>query len=410
MPTGINPKLAAKAKDHLATLCSFLPDRRPGSAGNREATDYAADVLRQIGWEVSTPEFDCVDWHTDGGTVQVGGHAIVVTPSPYGLGADTVGPVRVLREPEALERPDLKGSIVVLTGPLASEPLTPKAFPFYGSDEHARIVAALEEAEPAAVIAVTGKYPALCGALDPFPLIEDGDFAIPTGNVRPGDAGPLLAAAGAPASVRIRSERWPARARNVIATRGPQSPRVTVIAHIDTKPGTPGAVDNAAGVVVLLAVAELLPAAAKLPVGVELLAVNGEDHFGAPGELDWLAANEGRLDDIALVLNIDGAGYRGARSAFSTYNLDAALERHVTTTFAERPSLIPGPEFYQSDHAIFAMQGRPAMAITTEAVDEMLAELFHAPTDTPDQVDVSLLIEIAGAITDLICTWPGGST
>ena len=46
------------------------------------------------------------------------------------------------------------------------------------------------------------------------------------------------------------------------------------------------------------------------------------------------------------------------------------------------------------------------MAITTEMVDEMLATLFHAPTDTPDQVDVDLLLDIAAAITSLITNWP----
>ena len=107
-----------------------------------------------------------------------------------------------------------------------------------------------------------------------------------------------------------------------------------------------------------------------------------------------------------LALNIDGAGYKEGKSAFSTYNLDPAVENHAAATFADRPSLMPGPEFYQSDHAIFAMQGRPAMAITTELVDEMLDVLFHAPTDTPDQVDVDLVLDISDAISDLLTTWP----
>jgi hypothetical protein len=36
----------------------------------------------------------------------------------------------------------------------------------------------------------------------------------------------------------------------------------------------------------------------------------------------------------------------------------------------------------------------------------MLNELFHAPTDTPDQVDVALLVDIADAIRELIVNWP----
>jgi len=398
-------------REHLDTLCSFLPDRRPGSDGNRQATAYVADHLARFGWDVSTPQFQVMDWRTDGGDVQVAGSAIEVTPSPYGLGVAATGPIRVVREVADLDRPDLGGSIVVLDGALAAEPLTPKEYPFYRSDEHAAIVAALEAAAPAAVLAVTGKYPALCGALDPFPLIEDGDFTIPTANLRPADAAPLLDADGVTAKLEIRSERWRSTAANVIATRGMAAPRITVIAHIDTKPGTPGAVDNAAGVVVLLMLAELLGAqrVPDLPIGVELLVVNGEDHYGAPGELAWLADHEAHLDDIPLVINIDGAGYRGGRTAYSTYNLDADLARHVDATLRTAPTLIPGPEFYQSDHAIFAMRGRPAVAITTELVDEMLDTLFHSPDDTPSQVDMGLLIDTADGIAKLIVTYAGAS-
>lgn len=396
--------------EHLDALCSFLPDRRPGGDGNRQATAYAAAHLARSGWDVSTPEFEVVDWRTNGGELQVDGRSIDVTPSPYGLGVAASGPVRILREVADLDRLDLGGSIVVLAGAIAAEPLTPKAFPFYGSDEHTAIVAALEAAAPAAVLAVTGKYPALCGALDPFPLIEDGDFTVPTGNLRPADAAPLFDSDGAVASLEIRSERWRSTAVNVNATRGLPAPRITVIAHIDSKPGTPGAVDNAAGVVVLLMLAELLgpQQAPDLPIGVELLAVNGEDHYAAPGELAWLADHEAHLDDIPLVINIDGAGYRGGRSAYSTYNLDADLARHVDRSFGATATLIPGPEFYQSDHAIFAMRGRPAVAITTELVDEMLETLFHSADDTPSQVDIGLVVDAADAIANLILTYPVG--
>ncbi|MDJ0498038.1 MAG: M28 family peptidase [Acidimicrobiia bacterium] len=399
----VDPR-SSTATAYLDTLCSFLPDRRPGSPGNRTATEYVAETLGALGWDATTPEFDCVDWSTEGGELLLAGESVPITPSPYGLGVEATAPVRVLRSPADLEQSDLAGTIVVLTDSLATEPLTPKRYPFYSSDEHTHIVSALEAAKPAAVLAVTGKYPALCGALDPYPLIEDGDFMIPTGNVRPTDAKPLLAAEGKAAKLTLRSERWNARAQNVIAVRGNQADRITVTAHIDTKPGTPGAVDNAAGVVVLLLLAGQL--STTIPIGVELLAINGEDHYGAPGEVDWLSDNEGRLDHIRLFLNIDGAGYRSGRSAFSTYNLDPQLDSYVESVFTTRPSLMRGPDFYQSDHAIFAMQGRPAMAITTELVDEMLDELFHAPTDTPDQVEVTLLLDIADATANLITGWP----
>ena len=236
-----------------------------------------------------------------------------------------------------------------------------------------------------------------------------GDFTIPTANLRPEAAAPVLARDGTAARVTIDSERLPSRAENVIATRGRADRRITVIAHIDSKPGTPGAVDNAAGVVALLDLAARLSPRRQrdLPVGVELLAVNGEDHFAAPGELDWLAANEDHLADISLVVNIDGAGYRGARSAYSTYNLAGGTQAHIDRSFSQQRSITTGPEWYQSDHAIFAMRGRPVVAITTELVDEMLETLFHAPTDTPDKVDTDLVADLAEGLSRLVLTWPG---
>ena len=399
---------ALRATRYLETLCSVDPDRRPGSLGNDEAVALVASAMEASGWRVDLPDFDCLDWETDGGELTIDGAAIDLTPGPYGLGVEAVGPVRVLRTLQDLEQATLAGSIAVLAGDLASEPLTPKAFPFYGSDEHAEIISLLEAAAPLAVIAVTGKYPELCGALDPFPLIEDGDFEIPAASVRPDDAGPLLDGEGEVATVEIRSRRIPSRARNVIATRGSQSPRLTVISHIDTKPGTPGAVDNATGVVVLLLLAELLDSARRpdLPIGVELLAVNGEDHYAAPGELAWLASNGDALEEVTLAINIDGAGYRRGKSAYSTYNIDDEVAEHVQAVFDTRDDFMRGPDWYQSDHAIFAMRGRPALAITTEHVQEMLGELFHSAADTPDQVDIDLVVGIAEALEELIVTWP----
>ena len=391
----------------VADLCSAVPDRRPGSSGNSQATAYVADLLSQAGWPVEQREFPCVDWRTDGGSLTVDGLAIDVTPSPYGCGVSAVGPLRILRKREDLQRQDLGGAVVVLDGELASEPLTPKAYPFYGSDEHAAVISVLESAAPAAVVAIAGRYPALCGALDPFPLIEDGDFAIPTGNIRPDARGHIVASDGEPSRVEIRSERWPTTAHNIIATRGPRSGRLTIAAHIDTKPGTPGAVDNAAGVAAVVLLAGLLSPERhpSLNVGLELLVVNGEDHYAAPGEVAWLSDNKDTLDDVALFINIDGAGYYEGRTAYSTYNVVANVQSLIDLAFEDREDLVEGPAWYQSDHAIFAMQGRPALAFTTEHVDEMLESLFHAPTDTPDKVDEALVVGIATALEGLVLSW-----
>ena len=119
--------LASVARAHLEALCAAVPDRRPGSAGNVAATAYVAEAMRTRGWTTAEPEFDCLDWETSGGTAVVGPRSVALTPSPYGLGVTAAAPIRVLRTAADLERPDLEGTIVVLTGALTSEPLTPKS-------------------------------------------------------------------------------------------------------------------------------------------------------------------------------------------------------------------------------------------------------------------------------------------
>jgi aminopeptidase YwaD len=316
--------------------------------------------------------------------------------------------VRVLASIDDIGRPGVRGSVALITGELASEPMTPKTFPFYGSDAHAKIISALENARPAVVIAVTGKYPELCGALDPFPWVEDGDFQIPAASIRPEEAGPLLAAEGHPASVTIEAHRIPSRAHNVIGRRGPPGRRITVCAHIDTKPDTPGAVDNATGVAALVLLGDLL-SLEQLPIEVELLAVNGEDHFAAPGEIAWLEANRDTLDEIELFINVDGAGYRQGGTAYSLYNVGDVDADRIRTGFSGIEDLVEGPPWFQSDHAILAMQGRPAMAFTTEFVQEMLADLFHSEEDTVEQVDPDRIVSLAQALRDLTVRWPSGA-
>jgi len=397
--------LEDRALEIVERLCSVVPDRRPGGSGNDEAVDLVAALLRAAGWEVSLPAFDCLDWTGGDAVFRVGADAVPLVPSPYGFGVNASAPVRVVTTTADLAHRDLTGSILVVAGDLVSEPLTPKGYPFYGSEEHTVIIEALETARPVAIVAVTGKYPELCGALDPFPWIEDGDFEIPVAAVRPSDAGVLLASDGKVAQVSIEARRIPSTARNIVARKGPADPRLVVCAHIDTKPGTPGAVDNATGVAALVMLAERLGTHDDLPIGIEMLAVNGEDHFAGPGEVAWLAANVGRLDAIELFINIDGAGYRRGDTAFSFYNVDPHRADAIRAEFGTLDDLQEGPPWYQSDHAIFAMQGRPALAFTTELVVEMLGELFHADTDTPDQVAPSRIVNLVAALETMIANW-----
>jgi aminopeptidase YwaD len=64
---------------------------------------------------------------------------------------------------------------------------------------------------------------------------------------------------------------------------------------VDGKQGTPGALDNAAGVVTLLLLAELLREYRRARrLGVEITAING-DHYSAAGEIQYLRDQQDTL-------------------------------------------------------------------------------------------------------------------
>lgn len=384
----------------LADLCSVVPDRRPGSPGNEAAVDRVAALLTGLGWRVNCPRFPVVNWTGQPGTLDLAGHSWPVHPSPYGTGWRGSAPMHPAATEEELA--GAGGAILLLHGELASTPLAPTDYPFYGSERDARLVELLQGSGARAVLARTGRAPELAGSLDPFPLVEDGSFPLPTGNLSLEVGAQVLVGLrrepGAVATLDLPARRWPSSARNVVAALGDQLTRVTVVAHIDTKPGTPGALDNATGVVVLCRVAELLADPGANPgIGVELLVVNGEDHYSASGELDYLAGTD--LSEVRLAVNIDGAGLRGGPTAYSTYG---RLDEPALRTLESAPGLVPGPPWPQSDHMVFAAAGRPAIALTSSDFATVMQDVAHSHADTPDLVDPVLLEQAAQAIARVI--------
>jgi aminopeptidase YwaD len=397
--------LTLRAGEHLRVLSLDLPSRAVGTPGNQAAVDYVARAIRALGWQVETPAFDCLAWTAQGAWLTVGGQSFAVQPGPYSPAARVAGPLRVVDTVKALE--DLGGSatgqVLLLRGPLAAEPLMPRNFPFYQPDEHQRIYRALDASGAPAVVTAAARHPAMAGALYPYPLIEDGDFDRPSAYLS-AEAGEQLAAlAGQPAVLEVRAERIAAQGRNVVARRGGPGPaQVVVMAHIDAKTTTPGALDNASGVVVLLLLAEMLAAGPGGGPRVELVAMNGEDHYAAPGEQLYLRHNPDGFAQMALGINLDGLGYREGRTAYSLYNCPPALEAAIHSAFAPFPGLTPGDPWYQGDHMLWVPASRPALALTSDLAPELMREIIHTAADVPDLVAPEKLAEAAEALAGLI--------
>jgi aminopeptidase YwaD len=246
-----------KAQSYLETLCAVKPNRRTGSPGNKAATEFFATRVKELGYDIDTTPFNCLDWECGRVSLAGNGESFHVYVSPFSPGTDVTAPLVVVSTIDELENCDCRGRLLLLTGKITAEALMPKNFVFYNPDHHKKIYALLEEKRPAAIITATAKNP-YTGALYPFPMIEDGDFDIPS--VFCTDVtGETIAAVGESFRLIIEARRIPATACNVIARNNPgAAEKIVVCAHIDTKEGTPGATDNAAGITVLLLLAEMI--------------------------------------------------------------------------------------------------------------------------------------------------------
>ena len=52
-----NQKYKEKAFEYLQKLCNVKPNRRTGSLGNIDATDYFENIVKQLGYIVDTEPF-----------------------------------------------------------------------------------------------------------------------------------------------------------------------------------------------------------------------------------------------------------------------------------------------------------------------------------------------------------------
>jgi aminopeptidase YwaD len=342
-----------------------IPNRRVGSKGNRTATSIFAEVVAAFGFQTECTEFDCIDWTHGGARLTVDGIPFAAFVSPYSVGCHLSAPLTVGTSVEDLEAVDISNKIVLLRGDIAKEQLMPKNFPFYNPDHHKRVIHLLETSGPQAIIAATSRNPELAGGMYPFPLIEDGDFDIPSVYMTQEDGERLADHAAKEVSLTIKANRIPAKGYNVIARKGTNpNRRVVVCAH------------NATGVVVLLLLAELLEEYSGA-LGVEIVALNGEDYYSAPGEIQYLKSNAGRFNEIILGINLDLAGYYQGDTAYSLYECPVEIADSIQKAFSSQENIVEGEPWYQSDHTLFVQNQTPALAITSDRFVELSTYVTH---------------------------------
>ncbi|MDD3049570.1 MAG: M28 family peptidase [Candidatus Cloacimonetes bacterium] len=397
-------KITEKADFYLKKMCVDITERCVGSEGNREATSFFAEKLKEFGWETETDRFEAIDWVEEGASLEYERIFFKVLPSPYSLGCNVTAEAIGVSTVKELELISAKGKIIFLHDEIAKEQIMPKNFVFYNPEEHQKIVSLLENSGALALVCATGRNPSLAGGVYPFPLFEDGDFDIPSVYMTEEEGEKFNNFIGREVSLLSRSQRINSYGFNVIGRRGKSNNgKIVITAHIDAKKGTPGAIDNATGVVFLLLLAEMLKDYTDQPQ-IELVAFNGEDYYAVSGQMSYIARFSESFSDIIFNINIDGLGLKEGKTAFSFFNLPDHILATIKSSLENKPDFVEGIQWFQGDHSIFLQYGRPAVAISSEKfINNMDSQdITHTAKDKPEIVDVKKVVESAKLIAEAI--------
>lgn len=225
-------------------------------------------------------------------------------------------------------------------------------------------------------------------------------------------------------------QAWGKTYRNVVGIKypdrpgqGPELPPLLIGAHYDTVSGSPGADDNASGLVVLLEVAARLQARPLArPIWLVAFCLEEQDRLGSQAFATRLK-REGRELAGAIILECVGfarseegtqqtppgvpisvptqgdflamVGNEGSRSLMAQLEQKARLKTLSLIVPGRGEAL---PHTRRSDHASFWDASYPAVMLTDTA--NFRNPHYHRETDTMDTLNLEFLSTVATTVTE----------
>ncbi len=379
--------------EHVKHLAVHIGSRPIGSPANLAAAEYIRDVFKHSGLSVEQQAIPCPDWVAEQTSLHLDGQQLEASANTFSpscdISAKTV-PVCTLAELEAAE---ISGKIPVFYGDLAQGELATKGG-IYISERDGRIHKILDERQPAGIITINPTLHAR------WRLIEDFDLEIPSVTVSAHSGLMLLKNPAELVRMKILVRRSPSSTANVIGRLPGEIPeRIALCAHYDSKVDTPGAYDNAAGVGVLLTLAQIL-SQQKHRHTLEWIAFTGEEGAGL-GDMEYARAARSlghAFDRVTAAINIDGVGpYTGTTTAAS-FVASQPFDSLLDETIQRYPGTIRVEPWPASDHYIFYSNGVPSIALTSKGIKD----IFHTMSDTIEWISAEKLAEAVQLTLDLV--------
>ena len=385
--------------DTLNHLCVEIGPRPVGSQAEHAAEAFIRDAFLDAGLDVEEQRFECPDWQHQATTLALAGQSLAAQANVYSPACDLQAPTVAIGSLAELKAADLQGHIAILYGDLAREPLTPQNCPLYNTDRDQEINRLLEEKQPAALIAVNPYLGDVLG------IIVDSDFSIPSVTVTMQVGLELIKAAGRSVTLRIQAETVPSHTANIVGRKTlAHRPRLVFCAHLDTTINSPGALDNAGGVAILIALARLL-ARENLDLGLEFVAFTAHEYLGTADGV-YLERDKVGLDQVLLVLNFDGAGMWTGTDNIAIFVASAALRDLLDPMVKAYPGLLWTDPWPQSHHSTFAWRGVPALAFSNSAVLGQAgihsSRLAHSPHDRVEWINPNQLQDLVYLAADIV--------
>lgn len=388
-------------------LLELITRERPvGTETNEEVLNYLEQEFIDAGYGVTSLPFDCVVWKDKKSKMKIGNMEFNINTSPFSKPFNGNGKAVIIEYLKDLENQNLNGEIILLCGELTERPLQPKDFPFYYPDEDKTIISLLESQKPKAIICITGK--SQLSGVNPFTMFEDGNFSIPSAYMSTEMLPQLreLINRNPFISLTINSENTMAKSRQLVAQKKAfnSKEKIVVCAHMDTKYGTLGALDNATGVTVLMEIMSYLKQVAY-PINIDFVPFNSEEYFGANGEVNYFEYINNNEDKILLVINIDSPCHINSQSAISYYNLNENQQSTINSMIEIHQKIVKGDQWYAGDHCAFALKGIPCLAVTSSDLFEGALEYTHTPKDTLNIIDSEMITTTAKFLSEVINNW-----